>query len=213
MMNDQDETANLNPRREANPVARWLRSGLRKAFHPAATRLAKTIVALAGPHDSTTTRLDHADSRIDAQVDAIQRAESVIYQSQLRLDALERNVEILQNHFQALRSSVEGMGQHLEGLAQEHLDLLSACEGPLAKVHVIGRSIAGLDDRQNELDAKLGAFQALHWDHVALARRLSIIEDILASISESGHPTPADTETQPAIPFPGFDDDSRRSVG
>jgi hypothetical protein len=60
--------------------------------------------------------------------------------------------------------------------------------------------------RQDALEEQSETVQAFGWDYVAMGRRLSVLEDQIASLT--GHPaapTPDETDRQASIRFPGLD--------
>ncbi|MCA1685167.1 MAG: hypothetical protein LC745_04130, partial [Planctomycetia bacterium] len=101
-----------------------------------------------------------------------------------------------------LHQKNEGLVAHLEGLDSE-------ARATSADLRKLFERIGHLGRRQDELDAKLETVHALHWDHVALAHRLSVIEDLLAA----PRPVKNDAPRPPSIPFPGLDDGPISQVG
>ena len=85
-------------------------------------------------------------------------------------------------------------------LTAEHRDLNARFESRVVQVTAIGRSVEGLYKDQAELNETFQALRDLHWDHVALARRLAAIEDILARADVSAE----EPSEAPSLPFPGL---------
>ncbi len=100
----------------------------------------------------------------------------------------------------------EGQGAHLEGLTGEHHALLARFESRVVQIESLSRSVAGINERLDDLEEKLSAFQALHWDHVALTRRLAAIEDVLAASGPEARRTIEEGAVRPLLPFPGLAD-------
>jgi chromosome segregation ATPase len=201
--------AGCEPRRGPSGVVPLVRRGLRLALRPMLARLVEILNDLSDRLDAAEARVeaareqaDAARKRIDHVHTQIRHTESRLDQAELRLDAAERNGEILRALVEALRARSDGMTVHLEGLTREHHNLNARSEVRAERLE----AVAGLDRRQDELDEQLRAFAALHWDHVALARRLAVIEDVLAG-------SPVEAGPRPSIPFPGFEDEARPQAG
>ena len=107
-----------------------------------------------------------------------------------RIDTADRNAASLQGHVNQFASSVV-----------PRLDRLDAVTGSLPSVEA---AIAALEE-------KLSAFQALHWDHVALTRRLASIEDVIVAGNDSARATIEAGEARPLLPFPGLEASHERS--
>lgn len=162
-------------------------------------RTEAAVAAAALRFDDEAERLEKVRLRTELAFDKIRHGESRHDQAESRLDQAERHIEIL------LHKS-HGTSVHLEGLSGDHLDLNARFESRVVQLSAIARSVEGLDHRQDELDEKLQAVHALHWDHIALARRLAVLEDLLAASS-------GPMESERSIPFPGFEKDARSRVG
>ncbi len=168
----------------------WLcRRGLRRALRPLMVRLSEIFNHLADRLDVDEARLDTVANRTELALDKIRHGESRADDAERRLDRLESAAEILMHR-------TSGTTEHLEGLTGELTELTAQLDGP-------ERAIVGLSQR-------LEAFVALHWDHVALARRLATIEDLLANTTRDAALTQSD---EPLLPFPGCDDRSRAQAG
>jgi chromosome segregation ATPase len=182
-------------------VARPIRRALLRVLRPMLARLNEVLHSLADRLDAAEAKLNGAEPRLlaaegrldklqgrsDLTFEKLRHAEGRFDQAELRLDVTERSDEI---H----RRQIDGLASHLEGLTGEHHELRDRFN------HLSGHDgwIAVLEDR-------LRAFEALHWDHVALARRLAAIEDRLSLLDGS-------PETADALPFPGLDGFPSRAV-
>ena len=181
---------------------------LRRALRPFLGRLIEVLNHLADRLDLAHGRLNagearlaevegnlrSTEARLDLAFEKIRHAETRHDQAEGRLDQAERNVEILYHR-------TDGTTAHLNGLTEEHHDLNRRFES---------RPMPNQDWRFEQLEEKLQAFEALHWDHVALTRRLAVVEDLLNGTAD--RPTePA--ESEPSIPFPGFEGEARSRVG
>jgi len=214
----------LEPRRGPAAVVTLLQRGQRWALRPVLRRLSQILHNLADRLDAADarfhkveTRIDGAESRIDeARLqadkahDRIDRASDTISHSESRLDQAESRLDQAEWHLDVLRQQVDGMSSHLQGLTGEHHDLNARFESSRVQLAAIADSVSGLGRRQDELAETLQAFNALHWDHVALARRLALIEDLLVGVAS---PSESQSPTRPSIPFPGLDDNARTRVG
>lgn len=103
---------------------------------------------------------------------------------QAQVDRVERRIDELD----AQQPTVDGLLEAVKELAEIQAQLTQALEALTAQV-------AGLADRQDEVDRKAAAVAAVTWDHVALTRRLASLEDQLgegANLSDrAGDPTSA----------------------
>jgi len=126
-----------------------------------------------------------------------------------RISAAEARLDSFDWHAAVLHPRTEGLAAHLAGLSDDHRGLHTEVQARIVQLTALSGSVSDLGRRQDELDEKLGGVQALHWDHVALARRLAVIEDLLATRSGADG-----GEARPSVPFPGLgDDESRSRVG
>ncbi|GAC1466498.1 MAG: hypothetical protein NVSMB9_07130 [Isosphaeraceae bacterium] len=214
------------------------RRGLRKMLRPTFSRLAQILETLSERLEQGDRRLEiaehrlhhaerrlvHADQRFDGaerRLDESQRLHDVskwwlddarrrLDQNDKRLDSAESRLDGNDVQSDLLRRKCEGMAAHLEGLSNEHRQLQHEMQKRIVQLTAYANSLEGLDRGQAELREKFEAVDALHWDHVALARRLALIEDHLSL------PTPTEDEANEAggrnfsIPFPGFADNTRR---
>jgi hypothetical protein len=119
-----------------------------------------------------------------------------------RLDSQETNLE---RQVAIMRARAQGISSHLNGLTADHY----AVAHRLNAVEEQSQSSAGLirtlGVRQDDLEDKMQAVHALHWDHVALARRLGALEDLLARQGEAGTAATDPGEPRPLVPFPGLE--------
>jgi len=118
------------------------------------------------------------------------RTNDILQVMSARLDAGERNTKILSERLDALSNT-------LYSLCKDHLELAKKIESRLGP--------------HDSVEDKLSAFQALHWDHVALARRLAAIEDVLAAGGDSARSTLEEGGARPLLPFPGLESPDSRS--
>lgn len=214
----------FEPRRGPAAVVTLFQRGQRWALRPVLRRLSQILHSLADRLDAADerfhrveTRIDTVESRIDdVQLradkahDRIERASGTISHSESRLDQAESRLDQAEWRLDVLHRQADGMSSHLQGLTGEHQALNTRFESSRVQLTAVADSVAGLGRRQDELDETLQAFNALHWDHVALARRLALIEDILAGTAD---PSGAQSPTRPSIPFPGLDENARTRVG
>ena len=114
-----------------------------------------------------------------------------------RMDRAEWQAEVLQNQ-------ANNLGTHLDSLSQRYWSLEGRFEGRVGQINAMASSFPGLDSRLDALDEKLKAFEALHWDHVALVRRLGAIEDVLNASGDFATRTIEEGRGRPLLPFPGF---------
>lgn len=171
---------------------------VRPFIAPLVERLEKIegrLVATEAQMAEVVRRLDIGRDRNELAFDKIRHCEGRQDDAESRLDQADRS-------FDDLRRQIEGTSQHLESLTGEHHELDARFEKRVIQLLSIARSVEGLDRDQRELEEKLEAVRALHWDHIALTRRLAAIEDRLAA-------TPPTVELERPIPFPGFEDAAR----
>lgn len=137
--------------------------------------------------------------------------EGRIFEVEKRADSAEARFVAAETNLGVLFKKSDGLSAHLSGLTADHQALNGQVQSRIVQIETICQATEGLGRRQTELDEKIQAFQALHWDHVALARRLAVIEDLLAA--QGGTiPIPPTIEASPSIPFPGLDDQARSQV-
>jgi len=199
-------------RRHDQAEARHDRAEVRLAGSEA--RHDRAEVRLAGSearHDRAEVRLADAGRRLDHDDTRLDRVEQ-------RLDTAEWNGEFVRVEVGRVAGLVlrkaEQLGAHLEGLSAEHGEL-RAGHGELrtelvkrvSQLNTLSETTGGLGRRQDETEDRFEAVKALHWDHVALARRLAVIEDLLSVPAPSGGEEP-----RPSIPFPGLEDGARARV-
>jgi len=132
-----------------------------------------------------------------------------------RCGAAEDRLQANDRHTMILYRKADGMASHLEGLSRDHLDLNAQFLARVNQLTSHAETISGLGRRQDELDARVQTVSALHWDYLAITRRLAVLEDLLAerrddSIGPARPATPP--ENQPSIPFPGLDAAARSRV-
>jgi chromosome segregation ATPase len=184
------------------------RRGLLRALRPLLVRLDTLLNSLADRLDVADGRLDSHDSRLDASEgrhdqhqDRLELAFDKIRYAETRFDQAEARLDALETHASIFRRQIDGTSVHLNGLTTEHHELRERFE-----THTLeSRRIDGIEER-------LLAFEALHWDHVALARRLAVLEDLLARgddvADDAG--TPAERRS---LPFPGLEHGLASRIG
>ncbi|HZQ84855.1 MAG TPA: hypothetical protein VFA83_08465 [Acidimicrobiales bacterium] len=84
-----------------------------------------------------------------------------VHRVEERIDAIDRRLP-----------SVDELAAAVTELAEIQGQLAQALEALTAQV-------AGLAERQEEIDRKAAVVAAVTWDHVALTRRLAALEDVL----------------------------------
>lgn len=122
-----------------------------------------------------------------------------------------------EQQFAGLAAQADALDERINALArvqrEAHEELLNAVADistvSPARPPISTSRVEQIARRIDELDDKLQAIEALHWDHVALARRLAVIEDLLAAASEPARDAIDDLESNPAIPFPGLETRTR----
>lgn len=87
-------------------------------------------------------------------------------------------------------------------LFQSLIDRLDACEKSLEAVRA---DVDALARRQEALEEQAETVLAFGWDYVAMGRRLTALDDQLATLN--GHAASPDDrpDRQPSLPFPGLD--------
>ena len=98
---------------------------------------------------------------------------------------------VLRPYFAHQAALVEEVERHVDELdrRQQALDeiqaavaQLTAAQAQLAQtVETVTARLAELAERQDEIDRKASVVAAVTWDHVALTRRLAMIEDALVT--------------------------------
>ena len=91
--------------------------------------------------------------------------------------------------------------QHLTNRLDEHEPVIRATH----------RNVDILGHRQEMTEKKVETFLALGWDHVALARRLAVLEDQIAVLTGQSTVGPDQAESKESIPFPGLEPRSKVS--
>lgn len=129
-----------------------------------------------------------------------------------RLDAIDERFKKPERDIAILQVKAEGLAAHLEGLSKEFREVEPELRARIVQLTSLSSSVAGINVRLDEDEERLHAIQALHWDHVALARRLATIEDLLAASSEHARSAIEGGENQPLIPFPGLEEHPRSRV-
>ena len=124
---------------------------------------------------------------------------------QSRLNRADCLAEALHKKADVLSIQYEGLSSHLEGLTQHHWALLTRFEALVVQYDGLLRLLPGIDNHFESLEEKLSAVHALHWDHIALARRLGAIEDVLAAGGDTAKQLIEDGRERPLLPFPGLD--------
>jgi hypothetical protein len=157
-----------------------IRRALRRVLRPTLVRIEQILHWMVNRLDTDERKLVLTETRLD--------------DSERRLSQAEWKTEVIDH-------KCEGMRLHIEGLTEE----LRA----LAADNEIDSMVARLEIRLGELDAKIESYRALHWDHVALARRLAMIEERLAG----GGLTLKPPAQRPLIPFPGLEDEAGTRAG
>ena len=125
-----------------------------------------------------------------------------------RLQDVPNRMSSFEWHVAVLHPRTEGLAAHLAGLSDDHRSLYTEVQARIVQISALSETVSNLGRRQDELDEKIRAVHALHWDHVALARRLAAIEDLLAA-----RPARGEGDARPSLPFPGLDDEARSRVG
>jgi ABC-type transporter Mla subunit MlaD len=97
---------------------------------------------------------------------------------------------VLRPYFAHQQAQVDRVEQRVDelGARQPDIDELLSAVRELAEIQAqlaqaleaITTQVAGLVDRQDEVDRKASAVAAVTWDHVALTRRLASLEDSLS---------------------------------
>ena len=182
---------------------------VRPFIAPLVERLEKIegrLVATEAQMAEVVRRLDIGRDRNELAFDKIRHCEGRQDDAESRLDQANRSFDEVNRGFDDCRRQIEGTSKHLESLTGEHHELDARFEKRVIQLLSIARSVEGLDRDQRELEEKLEAVRALHWDHIALTRRLSAIEGLLAA-------SPPTVESELPLPFPGFEDASRSRAG
>ncbi len=122
-----------------------------------------------------------------------------------RLESLESRLNRAERLAETLHKKADGLSSHLDGLTQHHWALQTRFDALVVQSEGLMRLFPGIDNRFETLDEKLSAVHALHWDHVALARRLGAIEDVLSASGDTAKETIEDGRGRPLLPFPGLD--------
>jgi hypothetical protein len=91
--------------------------------------------------------------------------------------------------------------QHLTNRLDEHEPVIRATH----------RNLDILAHRQELAEKKVETFLALGWDHVALARRLAVLEDQIAVLTGQSAAGADHVESKESIPFPGLEPRSKVS--
>jgi hypothetical protein len=87
-------------------------------------------------------------------------------------------------------------------LFQELIHRLDAGE---KSVQAVRDDVESLARRQDEVDERVETALAIGWDHVAMVRRLAVLEDQLATLTGQAAPSAVEGDPQPSILFPGLD--------
>ena len=101
---------------------------------------------------------------------------------------------VLRPYFAHQVALVDRVGEQVEALDQRQqvldelqaaVQALTASQAELAQaLEAVSSRLAELAERQDEIDRKASVVAAVSWDHVALTRRLAVIEDSLLSARE-----------------------------
>ena len=166
------------PKAAAVAVVRRL---FRTVLRPSSARLAELLGALSGRLDEHEGRI----ARVDRNV-ALAEARGVA-----RVEAVLRKAD--------------GLSGHIDGLDRDHRGLATEFAWRKSRVESIAEVMGKLSARMDDLDERIRRVEALHWDHVALARRLGVIEDLLASGSGDARTAVEGGAARPLIPFPGLE--------
>lgn len=204
--------AGCEPARGFNAGSRLVRRGFRRVLRPAFVKLGRVLQVLVNRLDAAEQRLSAGERELADRTALMERHGGRLGNIEPRLDDAEKRVDKAAWSAEVLFSKVEGLTNHLGGLSQDHLDLHSRVAERVVQIGTLTRSIEGMQQRHDELDETLQAVGALHWDHVALARRLAAIEDLLAIRGEASRGGVDEGEGLPTIPFPGFEDKGRSRV-
>jgi hypothetical protein len=98
-----------------------------------------------------------------------------------RLDGADRDLEVLDTR---------------TALLNNKLDLLNT------KLDALNVKLDSLKGHQDEIRSEFDTVLALHWDHIAVARRLATLEDRLIGTPAN---EPSDSDEGPSIKFPGIE--------
>jgi chromosome segregation ATPase len=163
-------------------------------------------------HETAGSRIALEEARHETAERRLDDGERRVAHSEARLDAAERRVDAAEWGLEVSRQKCEGIRTHLEGLTAEYRQSAGEFRARLAQVAPLFPAVSAIGRRQDDLHERIQAVHALHWDHVALARRLAAIEDALAA---NGTPAPRrqDDEAQSLLPFPGLEDEPRSRAG
>ena len=76
-------------------------------------------------------------------------------------------------------------------------------------LHALRHELNALAQRQDELSEQLKTTLAFGWDHVAMVRRLAVLEDLLAASSSNGTGALGgdESDSRSSILFPGLNSD------
>ncbi len=122
-----------------------------------------------------------------------------------RMEQLESRLNRVEWLVEVSYKKADGLSSHLDELTRNHWALQSRFDAVVVQYEGLLRLLPGIDHRFETLDENLSAVHALHWDHVALARRLGAIEDVLAATGDTAKETIEDGRGRPLLPFPGMD--------
>jgi chromosome segregation ATPase len=172
-----------------------LRRAIRRILRPIFERLVQILENLRDRLDDLTHRLDGLTHRLDGLTH--------------RLDAHEARVE---QRFSAMFVQAEGLSAYVSQLTEAHHELTHQVQAQNEQIKAMAPGMTNLGIRQGDLEDKMQAVHALHWDHVALARRLAVLEDRLTA-AEDAEGTIDEGDSQPSIPFLGLDEGARSRVG
>jgi ABC-type transporter Mla subunit MlaD len=103
---------------------------------------------------------------------------------------------VLRPYFAHQAALVDRVEQHVDeldrrqdvlGQIQAAVEQLTAAQAELAQaLDAVSTRLAALTERQDEIDRKASVVAAVSWDHVALTRRLAVIEDAIINAREAG---------------------------
>jgi ABC-type transporter Mla subunit MlaD len=102
---------------------------------------------------------------------------------------------VLRPYFAHQMALVDRVEEHVDELdrrqqvleeIQSAVEQLTAAQADLAQaLDSVTTRLAELAERQDEIDRKASVVAAVSWDHVALTRRLAVIEDALVTAREA----------------------------
>jgi hypothetical protein len=83
--------------------------------------------------------------------------------------------------------------------------LINRLDAGEQSVQAVRDDVESLARRQDEVDERVETALAIGWDHVAMVRRLAVLEDQLATLTGQAAPSAVESDPQPSILFPSLD--------